>query len=382
MKRLSIPFLLLTWFHGFSQEGMIHSGMMRIYADGGIGLHTNLVNDGIFDGNWGLMGFYSDDEISISGNFVPMLHDMEVMTVNGLNLGISVSVENNQNFILGNINTPRTDSFTTLTFQSDAFYAGAGDIRKVDGYVTFHGQQNFVFPVGDSDQLRPLVIHSEDVNPEAKCAYFFEDPNNTVFFTTNFNTNVKASEIENITTLEFWNLQGSVPSTVQISWNARSSIHRITNNPENIIIVGWNKSTHQWDSLGGVAIGDLVQGFVISNHFVPDDYEVLTFGTINESEIIVDLPNSLLTPNGDGINDFLEISELEQSPNNLVRVYDRNGLLVFKRTNYVNEFEGYATEGDVVINRSKGLPSGVYFYLVNMHDLGTEYQGYLYLAKN
>ncbi len=274
------------------------------------------------------------------------------------------------------------DTFTALTFRSVAFYAGTEDIRKVDGYVTLHGQQDFAFPVGDSEQLRALVLHSDWANTEAKCAYFFRDPNNPLFFATNFNTNSKASEIQNITTVEFWHLQGAIPSSVQISWNARSSMNRITNNPENIILVGWNKSTQQWDSLGGTAVGDLTQGFVNSNRFVPDDYEILTFGAIDKPEFIADLPNYLLTPNDDGINDFLEISELGQSRNNLVRIYDRYGVLVFKRANYVDEFNGYATEGDLVINRDKGLPSGVYFYLVSMHDLGKEYQGYLYLAKN
>ena len=96
----------------------------------------------------------------------------------------------------------------------------------------------------------------------------------------------------------------------------------------------------------------------------------------------MDLSNYLVTPNGDGDNDFLKIPELEQFPNNHMRIYTRNGQLVFDQINYTNQFNGYANQGDVVINRKKGLPSAVYFYLVTLDDLNMEYQGFLYLKND
>lgn len=265
---------------------------------------------------------------------------------------------------------------------NDAFHTGSRDISKVNGYVTIHEKRDFIFPIGDSEQMRPLVLHSEAENPTAACAYFFEDPNNPTFLSSSFNTNIKEFGITSVGTSEFWHLQGTVPSTVQIAWNPRSAMDLLTEDVTQVILVGWHKSTHQWKTLGGNAIGDLTQGFVASEPFNPQDYEVITFGTSNKPQFIVDLPNYLLTPNGDGINDFLEISELELSPNNQLRIYDRNGLLVFEKTNYTNQFDGYATEGDVVIDRNRGLPSGVYFYLIDLHDLGIEHQGFLYLAND
>ncbi|MEW2920933.1 gliding motility-associated C-terminal domain-containing protein [Muricauda sp. ANG21] len=382
MKQLSLNFLLLMTFYGLAQEGVHNMGMMRIYAEEGLGLHTNLVNNGIFDGNLGLIGFYSDGALSISGNFVPYLYDLEVLAPNNLHLEVSVSVENNHNFILGNITTPRNNSFTSLSYQSNAFYVGAGNISKVDGYVNMHGQQNFIFPVGDTEQLRPLVLHSLDINQVALCAYYFEDPNRATLGPEPFNTNAKAPSIANISTREFWHFQGTEPTTVQISWNPRSMMNLLTNDANKIVLVGWHRSTHQWENLGGGPTGDLAQGFVVSDVFDPNDYEVITFGTSNDPEFIVDLPNYLLTPNGDGINDVLEIPELELFPNNHMRIFDRYGLLVFEHTHYTNEFNGYATEGDVVISRNRGLPSGVYFYVVTLDDHGYEYQGFFYLDND
>ncbi|RIV51507.1 gliding motility-associated C-terminal domain-containing protein [Flagellimonas taeanensis] len=357
-----------------AQDGLRSIGALRIHDAGGLGLYASLVNDGVLDNNQGLVGFYGDNDITVAGAFSPVFHDIEVMANSGVQLAIAMGVENNINFIQGDIRTPRTNASTALIFEQDAFYTGAGNMGKVDGYVVIKNQQNFIFPVGDEEQLRPLILDSENSNSTSSCAYFYKNPN--------WDTNAKETTLQRIGNREFWRLEGSVPSSIQISWNERSIISLLTNNIDVIVVVGWSKSNHQWESLGGNAVGDLSQGMAVSNSFVPNDYEALTFGSANVPKQMMDLPNYLLTPNGDGINDFLKIDELEQSPHNHLRIYDRNGLLVFDKENYTNEFNGYATEGDMVINRGSGLPSGVYFYLVQLHDLNLEYQGYLYLANN
>ncbi|WP_108425275.1 gliding motility-associated C-terminal domain-containing protein [Flagellimonas amoyensis] len=374
MKQTTLFLAFWSVFGATAQDGLRSIGALRIHDTGGLGLYVNLLNDGILDNNRGLVGFYGDNTITVSGAFSPVFHDIEVMANSGVQLAIGMGVENNANFILGDIGTPRTNASVALTFEQDAFYTGAYHLGKVDGYVTVKNHQNFIFPVGDREQLRPLILDSENSNSFSRCAYFYEDPH--------WATNAKEAALQRISNREFWRLEGSVPSSVQLSWNERSTISLLTDNVDAIVIVGWSKSNRQWESLGGTAVGDLSQGVAESDSFVPDNYEALTFGSVIVPKQMMDLPNYLLTPNGDGINDFLKIDELEQSPRNQLRIYDRNGMLVFQKENYINEFNGYATEGDVVINRGSGLPSGVYFYLVQLYDLDLEYQGYLYLANN
>ncbi|MDP5229276.1 MAG: gliding motility-associated C-terminal domain-containing protein, partial [Cellulophaga sp.] len=95
----------------------------------------------------------------------------------------------------------------------------------------------------------------------------------------------------------------------------------------------------------------------------------------------LDIPNFYLSPNGDGVNDFLVIEELELSPNNDLQIFDRNGLLVFQKQNYLNEFNGIANVDGIIVNKNIGLPAGVYFYVVKLLDLDFEFQGFLYLAR-
>ena len=81
-----------------------------------------------------------------------------------------------------------------------------------------------------------------------------------------------------------------------------------------------------------MAVGDLSTGFVASETFVPDDYEALTFGTMDVPADFLTLENYLVTANGDGINDVLIIPELlELSPNNHLKIYNRFGSLVFEQ---------------------------------------------------
>ena len=76
-----------------------------------------------------------------------------------------------------------------------------------------------------------------------------------------------------------------------------------------------------------------------------------------------------------------EIDELADSPNNQLRIYDRRGLLVFTQDNYTDQFNGISNVDGLVFDRDAGLPEGVYFYVVRLLDLGTEYQGFLYLRR-
>ncbi|CAM3304818.1 gliding motility-associated C-terminal domain-containing protein [Zobellia roscoffensis] len=366
-----------------AQEALYNTGNLRIHEGGVMGLHTNLVNDGSFDENLGLVGFYGDNLRTISGSLPATLYDVEFVTGGGTVLQNALNVLNNANFVSGDIITDRVQPNITLNFLTDAFPNGQNDISKVDGYVSVNNQQNFIFPVGDFQYLRPLILNSEGVNAVARCAYYIEDPNSPSILPGAFNTNNKDVEIGDISTVEFWHLEGSVSSAIQLSWNERSNMGLLTNDVNEIVIVGYSKTSNRWESLGGPApAGNLNQGVVASGSFVPDDYEVLTFAAMGEPRDYLDLENYFVSPNGDGINDFLEIPELALSPNNFMQIYNREGLKVFEKANYTNEFNGLSTQNNFVVTRGDGLPSGVYFYIVTLDDLDLEFQGFLYLAND
>ncbi|GGD44760.1 gliding motility-associated C-terminal domain-containing protein [Muriicola marianensis] len=377
-------FLLIAYLFsliGYTQPALYNSGNLRIHDQGQLGFHTDLINNGIFDDNLGLVGFYGPGTLEVSGALNPVFFDVEIAADGGVVLSTSVGVRNNTNFISGNFLTNRAQPQLFYEFLRDAFYVGESDVSKVDGYATLSGQQNFTFPVGDSQFVRPLILNSEGENAFARCAYFFEDPNFPSTFSP-FNTQIKPRTIEAVSTFEFWRLEGTVTSTVTLSWNARSNLTFIAEEVGNIVVMGWNKAAGQWLPLGNTAIGgDLTAGFVTSGPFVPDDFEIITFGSLAVAEELLTLDNYYVSPNGDGINDFLEIPELELSPNNRLEIYDRRGLKVFQMDNYQNEFTGISNVDNLVLNRNIGLPEGLYFYIISMDDLGLNFQGFLFLER-
>ncbi len=64
------------------------------------------------------------------------------------------------------------------------------------------------------------------------------------------------------------------------------------------------------------------------------------------------------TPNGDNINDYWVIKNIENYPDALVQVFNRYGQKLF-------ESKGYAKPFDGTYNGQK-LPSGVYYYIINL----------------
>jgi len=380
IRKLSIIVVLIS-FGSYAQTALYNAGNLRIHDLGNIGFHTNLINNGVFDENLGLAGFYSNVPLEISGALTPVLFDVEIATDGGVLLSTSVDVQNNTNFITGDFRTNRAQPENFYEFLQDAFYVGESNISKVDGYASMSGQQTFTFPVGDDQLLRPLILNSDSPNPITKCAYFFEDPNSSSAFPP-FNTQIKARSVDAVSNVEFWRLEGSIRSKVTLNWDSRSNLPAIAQDVGNVLVMGWNKIARQWIPLGNSAMGgDLINGFITTETFVPDDFEVLTFGSTAIAIEMLTLDNYFISPNGDGINDSLVIPELEQSPNNSLEIYNREGQKVFEMINYRDEFTGFSNVDNFVINQPIGLPEGFYYYIISMDDLDLNFQGFLFIDR-
>ncbi|MCL6268324.1 gliding motility-associated C-terminal domain-containing protein [Flagellimonas myxillae] len=388
---MKTSFFITFLFLGLSikaQNGLYNSGNIQMHPDSQIGFHANFINDSSFDQTVGLAGFYGTNSLEVLGSIPPTFWDAEFMVTNNILLQNPINVQNNTNFVEGNVDTPLDNQAVYLNFMQDGFYSGDRDVAKITGFAAINNRNFFVFPVGDQNQLRPLTLHSQGNTPLARCAYLFENPSNPPSLAANYNTGEKVPDIGTVTDKEFWILDSGVPASVTISWNPRSDLASIPNASfESIIVVGWSKGANQWVVIGNSAkSGDLSNGFITSQVFNPNDYAVITFGTVPlpTDTFAVNNPtlgNYFLSPNGDGVNDFLVIDNMDQSPNNSLRIFNRFGQKVFEKINYVDEFNGLANTGNFYLSQDKGLPEGFYYYLVTLDDLGLEYQGFLFLDR-
>lgn len=382
MKKFGLLFLFANML--IAQDAVHNFGNVQIHDETSVGFHIDFVNDGTFEQNSGLTGFYNDGTLSVSGAVSPLFYDIEIVVDDELLLYTTVNIINNSNLITGNIVTPRDQANIFPNFMAAAFYTGENDAAMVDGYAGIANKDTFTFPVGDDNRLRPLTMTSTAINALAKCAYFYENPNTPSVFGKNFKTNKKASKFLSVSEKEFWHLEGDMPTIVTLTWDSYSDIPAMVEFTSDLKVVGWSKTESHWVNLGNTAVGgSRAQGSVTSEQFVPNEYEILTIGENNdalETFKTMELGNYFMSPNGDGQNDVLVIEGIEKSPHNFLQIFNRYGVLVYSKENYTDEFNGRSNR-KMVIDKGSGLDSGVYFYIIAMHDLKWKHQGYLYLSR-
>uniref|UniRef100_UPI0013D36E72 T9SS type B sorting domain-containing protein n=1 Tax=Flavobacterium fluviatile TaxID=1862387 RepID=UPI0013D36E72 len=85
------------------------------------------------------------------------------------------------------------------------------------------------------------------------------------------------------------------------------------------------------------------------------------------------------TPNNDGANDLFRIDCIESYPNNELKVFNRYGALVYIKRGYENDWDGTANVSGV-INRGDMLPTGTYFYVIDIGD-GKIKKGWLSIMR-
>lgn len=387
MKNIINILLLFIGLLANGQIAIFNGSSLQLHNTAQIGFHTDLINDGAFNQNTGLVGFYNESPLFVQGANPITLFDAEFAVQGNLFLENSIFIGNNANFILGNVITSLVTPNNALSFNENAFFTGENDAAKVVGFTGVSSASTFSFPIGDQDQLRSLLFNANSTSDFASSAYFFDSPNGPNAYNQEFDIDIKIRDIGFITNNEFWVLNSDTESNITLSWNARSDLGLIATVLEDIILVGWSKVSNQWISLGKVAIGgDLEEGFITSENFIPDEYAAITFGTLPLplDTFVTNNPtlgNYFLSPNADGTNDFLVFDNLEDTGSNQVLIYNKFGQKVFEMTNYTNQFNGVSNIDNFVLDREIGLPEGIYYYTIFLTDLNLSYQGFLFLDR-
>ncbi len=380
---IALFFFGLTSFYG--QTAFHNTGNVQIHDGAQMGFHTNVINDGMFNQNLGLVGFYHETEpLRISGTQIPRFFDMEIMVDNNLYLDINTEIENTFAYLQGDVVTPRENSDISLDFLSTSSYFLNDNFRLVDGYASILGNQGFIFPIGDDDKLRPLILPSQENITNFKAAYFNEDPNYPSTFTS-FDTSVSEATISKVSVDEFWDFNGIQPTQVTLTWDTDSNIEELVSDLGSLRVVGWSVKDNEWKNLGNVqTTGGFNEGTITSLPFIPERYTSITFGAFNDEAVIIGTSGFIIynafSPNGDGKNDTFFIEDIEQFENTL-KVYNRWGRLVFEAKNYKNDWDGTSSFG-LVPNKSKKLPTGTYFYVLELPDDKKEMSGWLYIVNN
>jgi gliding motility-associated-like protein len=98
--------------------------------------------------------------------------------------------------------------------------------------------------------------------------------------------------------------------------------------------------------------------------------------------------NNLLTLNGNNLNDFIVVKNIETFPKNEFQIFNRYGKLVWRGYNYNNTQNTFSGKANVqgVYNSNDYLPTGTYFYVLTYYDgyrnSEKELKGFLQIDNN
>lgn len=143
----------------------------------------------------------------------------------------------------------------------------------------------------------------------------------------------------------------------------------------------FNSNTNAQNWIWDMGDGNQISVFPPFTYFYPSteaDYVVKLFvtnefgcvDTIEKNISVYDfefnIPN-IITPNGDGFNDYFIIENIDRFPNNYIEIFNRWGTSVFKTSNYTNNWDG------------GNLADGTYFYVLRIAH--KEFQGSITILR-
>ncbi|MGB0949122.1 MAG: gliding motility-associated C-terminal domain-containing protein [Marinirhabdus sp.] len=353
---------------------VINDGEFYVYAD--------FNNDGTVDftmGEEGRTRFQGSTVQELTGNTVSYFYD--VLFDNGASptasfeLSSEVSVANNASFNEGIV---MNDGFGGMViFEDSANHTGVNDGSHVDGHVQKHGDDNFQFPIGDGQLFRFSAISAPDNAADAFTSkYYFTNPLES---TVNGETPTAdmPESIVLLDTAEFWTIINDSNTNdvlLTLSYDgATTTPEAIVASPQTSIhIVRWDEALQLWVDEGGMVDED---SRTVTTPLRLDSYGIFTLARVESGEDEED-PVTVyngVTPNGDGINDYLLIEGVENLANNRVEVYNRWGVQVFGTDNYdntLNRFDGFSTGRMSINNENDRLPTGTYYYILS-YDIST-----------
>lgn len=371
-------FSTLTALNNSATGNIVNDGELFVYdhfTNGGTVGFTPNINSGITR-LYGQTGFQE-----LAGSGVTNLYNVEFnndKTQYSFHLMNNITIYGKadfQNGIIDNVNYPGN-----LIFENSASVENADHVSHVSGTVIKKGNKDFTFPVGDGGKYRLASISAPNaVTDRYSARYHFKNPNGDYPLAS------KVYGIQEINNKEYWEinkLAGDSPVILTLSWDASTSADFITANPEGIYIVRWDPAKELWEYLDSTV--DLAKKEVTT--VVPTlNYGIFTLATVDKEVVEEYKFVNGLSPNDDGINDFLQLDFLEGNPKNTVILFNRWGTKVYETSAYNttgNVFRGFA-EGVSVIGKKELLPAGTYFYVIEFTNEQTgahsNLSGYIYI---
>lgn len=241
-----------------------------------------------------------------------------------------------------------------IVFNPDATISGASDSSHIHGMVYQKGSGFKLFPIGNGLIYLPVELLDVD-DPSAIIgvqAFEFENINLA-----------KPASLQSISHKRYWHIDrvSGAMNYSQVVLPLRDETWQV--DAEKVVVVQSSSLAENFTSIGQAFLeGHSANGRVASVEKVSMPFLALG-ATAAESELVV---HNAVSANGDGLNDFLTIENIESYPANKLSVYNRWGDKIFEIENYDNHQRVF--RGRSNIHSHGELVSGTYFYVLDLID--------------
>lgn len=364
-----------------------------IFNDGEFQFYKNYNNDGLFthstNKTTGYTVFQGIQPQMIEGSQPSKHFDVlfnNTSTQYPFSLNSDMIIDGVGNFREGIVRINKNDG-GQLLFGNGASQMNATDKSYAEGMVEKQGNNAFTFPIGKLGYYRLAGISApSDVAHTYLSDYFKEDTDQT------YPHKDRTGIISAVNNQEYWTINQAAGTTgsvmVTLSWHDQTTPAEFRGT-QDLHIVRWDATQNLWVDEGGVVDA---AAKTITTPVQVDGFGIFTLGKIKEKflnpgDVVV---YNGVSPDGDGINDYLIIDNIEHFPENNVVLYNRWGRKVYETKNYNsknNVFVGVA-EGNGIVGSGEKLPAGTYYYVVEyLYDWDGQSQwikkvGYIHLESN
>lgn len=202
----------------------------------------------------------------------------------------------------GKVSTSRQGERGYLNFTAGSDWEGARAGRFVDGYVCVFHSNNFIFPIGDNNNYRPVAISGAR---KTTAAYYHNSPSLkieeiSIASTDNQVGNQNDSPVR-VSNREYWDIGGNTGVTLSLLWGANSNIANITNGKlDNLTLVGWRNG--KWEIIPSIVKQQLPEQYLdkhptlskkssfdtgvieTKEQIIPNRYQIITLGAIEDQD--------------------------------------------------------------------------------------------------
>ena len=380
---LAIGFVLTGTIVSFSQS-FYNQGSTVSVLDGTIfSVKDSLVNTGTFvnngnlviGGTWLNTGTYNPGAGEITFNStsatLPQIinhsnQSFSKLTISGGGRKLILADITIENEIILSDGVVEAENNARVIINPTASISGGSDFSHINAPVYHYGNGVKLYPLGNGSVYLPVSLFN------------IADPASFIGLRSIEIQGVtlpKAPSLDAISAIRYWNIDvvnGSLNSQVSLpvkNENLPGSI-------ENLVVVESQSLSENFESLGrSSGQGTLTDGTIVSERNVTAPFITLASSTDDGSLLVY----NAVSPNNDGLNEFLRILNIEYYPDNKFTVFTRWGDKIFEIENYDNKenvFRGISN-----INGEKELVNGTYFYVLETREDALRLNGFLVLRN-